>query len=128
MTNKIEQALRAAIEAMNTCEFILDYSELEENFYTYDEDKVKEALEQCKSALEALEKCEPLPPIEYDADMDRYYIPMIGGWEIQTKGKGSTFRICNTKTHVRWPVLDEHLHEALEQMAKDNRQQLNTKG
>ena len=68
-----------------------------------------------------IEKCEPVPPIEYDADMNRYYIPMIGGWEIQTKGKGSTFRICNTKTHVRWPVLDEHLHEALEQMAKDNR-------
>lgn len=73
--------------------------------------------EQNKSA----EQSEALPPIEYDQEMDRWYIPMIGGWEIQTKGNGSTFRICNTKTNKRWPVLDKHLHEALEQMAKDNR-------
>lgn len=62
-----------------------------------------------------------LPPIERDERMDRTYIPMPGGWEIQTKGKGSTFRICNTKAHERWPVLDETLHRHLEQMALDAR-------
>ena len=90
--------------------------------YESDYDKKPSYLEVWRAAIAYMqEQSEPLPPIEYDQEMDRWYIPMIGGWEIQTKGKGSTFRICNTKTHVRWPVLDEHLHEALEQMAKDNR-------
>jgi len=62
-----------------------------------------------------------LPPIERDESMDRTYIPLPGGWEIQTKGKGSTFRICDTKKHERWPVLDEHLHAPLEALARDVR-------
>jgi hypothetical protein len=62
---------------------------------------------------------EAIPPIERDESMDRTYIPLPGGWEVQTQGKGSTFRICNTKTGKRWPVLDKMLHTALEQMARD---------
>jgi hypothetical protein len=35
----------------------------------------------------------PLRPIERDEAFDRAYIPMLGDSEVQTKGKGSTFRI-----------------------------------
>lgn len=65
---------------------------------------------------------EALPPIERDEHMDRTYIPLPGGWEVQTKGKGSTFRLCDTKSGDRWPVLDyTGLHEALERMAREVR-------
>lgn len=64
---------------------------------------------------------EALPPIERDEHMDRTYIPLPGGWEVQTKGKGSTFRLCDTKSGDRWPVLEERLHEALERMAREVR-------
>lgn len=65
---------------------------------------------------------EALPPIERDEHMDRTYIPLPGGWEVQTKGKGSTFRLCDTKSGDRWPVLDYTvLHEVLERMAREIR-------
>jgi hypothetical protein len=64
---------------------------------------------------------EALPPIERDEEMDRTYIPIAGGWEIQTKGKGSSFRICNVKTHERMLVADEYLQGWLTRMALDNR-------
>jgi hypothetical protein len=61
-----------------------------------------------------------LQPIERDEDMDRTYIPLPGGWEVQTKGRGSSFRIANTKGDCpRYLVTDEYLQEALEQMARD---------
>lgn len=59
-------------------------------------------------------------PIERDEAHDRTYIPLPGGWEIQTKGKGSTFRIAQIRGHddyTRWPVQDEHLHIPLHIMA-----------
>ena len=57
-------------------------------------------------------------PIEYDADMDRFYIPVNSQYEIQTKGKGSSFRIANISTHERMLVADTYLHPMLEDMAK----------
>jgi hypothetical protein len=57
-------------------------------------------------------------PIEIEEG--RTYIPLPGGWEIQTKGKGSTFRICHVQgkgVYQRWAVLDERLHKPLEDMA-----------
>ena len=63
----------------------------------------------------------PLPPIERDESYARDYIPIPGGWEIQTKGKGSSFRICDTKSGERWLVADEHLHAMLERMAREVR-------
>ena len=58
-------------------------------------------------------------PIERDEQMDRTYIPLPGGWEIQTKGKGSTFRICDPNGD-RLPVPDEpYLFETLERMARE---------
>lgn len=59
-----------------------------------------------------------IKPIEYDADMDRFYIPVNSQYEIQTKGKGSSFRIANTSTHERMLVADTYLHPMLEDMAK----------
>jgi len=66
-----------------------------------------------------------LPPIEYDQDMQRTYLPLPGGWEIQTKGKGSSFRIANAKPGYRWIVMDDQLHEVLEAMARDVRNAFN---
>jgi hypothetical protein len=63
-----------------------------------------------------------LPPIEVDnADhRNRVYIPLPNGWEVQTKGSGSTFRIARTDgSDERWPVLEKMLHEPLERMARD---------
>lgn len=58
-------------------------------------------------------------PIECDESMDRTYIPLPGGWEVQTQGKGSSFRLCNTESGHRWIVTDKHLHPVLEEMARD---------
>ena len=58
-------------------------------------------------------------PIDHDADINRFYIPLPAGWEVQTKGGGSSFRICDTKTHERVHVLDERLQPVIEQMARE---------
>ena len=58
-------------------------------------------------------------PIERDETYDREYIPMPGGWEVQTKGHGSTFRLCDPKGE-RLAIPDSpYLHEELTQMARD---------
>jgi hypothetical protein len=65
-----------------------------------------------------------LPPAEHDKTMDRHYLPLPNGWEIQTKGKGSTFRICKVSgedDYERWQVLDEKLHAPLQRIAEDVR-------
>ena len=62
-----------------------------------------------------------LPPIDRDESYQRDYIPLPGGWEIQTKGRGSSFRICDTKDGERWLVADEYLHAILERMAREVR-------
>ncbi len=59
----------------------------------------------------------PSQPIERDEQHERDYIPIGAGWEIQTKGKGSSFRISDGKD--RWNVLDSHLHAPLERMARE---------
>jgi len=62
----------------------------------------------------------PLGPIDRDEDFDRMYIPLPGGWEVQTKGKGSSFRICDTKDGERLLIPPSpYLHETLERMAKE---------
>jgi hypothetical protein len=62
-----------------------------------------------------------LPPAEYDTEMDRHYLPLPNGWEVQTKGNGSTFRIAHVPTGARYIVMDENLHEPLTDLAKDVR-------
>lgn len=59
-----------------------------------------------------------IKPIEYDHEMDRFYIPVNSRYEIQTKGKGSSFRIANTYTQLRSIVVNDSLHPVLEDMAK----------
>lgn len=60
-----------------------------------------------------------LVPVERDESCDRTYIPLPGGWEVQTKGKGSTFRICDP-SGSRLPIPDSpYLHETLERMARE---------
>ena len=44
-----------------------------------------------------------LPPIEREGS--REYIPLPGGWEIQTRGDGSSYRLCDTKTGDRLNIL-----------------------
>lgn len=63
-------------------------------------------------------------PIEHEADRDRYYIPLPGGWEIQTKGTGSTFRlygpIGENGAMDHWPLTIDHWgQDYLERMARD---------
>lgn len=63
-----------------------------------------------------------VPPIERDETMDRTYIPLPGGWEVQTKGSGSTFRVCDTKSGDRWPIMDCEWgfgHAEWERMARE---------
>lgn len=51
---------------------------------------------------------------------DRFYIPLPGGWEIQTKGSGSSFRICDQKSGERYPVCPQpYLYEMLEKMGRE---------
>lgn len=58
-------------------------------------------------------------PIERDEDMDRTYIPLPGGWEVQTKGNGSTFRICDPSGERLAVLPSPYLHEWLERMARE---------
>lgn len=46
------------------------------------------------------------PPIETDElDPTRQYIPLPGGWEVQTRGNGSSYRLLDRKTGERRPIL-----------------------
>jgi hypothetical protein len=58
--------------------------------------------------------------IERDEQMDRDYIPLPGGWELQTKGKGSTLRLLDKKTGERNPLpLPDFIVEFIERMARE---------
>lgn len=89
-----------------------------ENLVMPDSKKIDEAIDVAITVLSEPETV-TLPKIDYDADMDRYYIPMSAGWEMQTKGKGSSFRLCDTKTGKRYHVEGKWLQQALEQMARE---------
>lgn len=62
-----------------------------------------------------------LGPIENNGhDETRFYIPLPGGWEVQTQGRGSSFRICDTKSGDRLLIPPSpYLHELLERMARE---------
>lgn len=67
-----------------------------------------------------------LPPVDRDDDMGREYIPFGAGWEVHTKGKGSTFRLVHVNPNDpqdfdRYAVCDSYLHEPLTHMARDIR-------
>lgn len=49
---------------------------------------------------------ETLYEIEHDPhDHSREYIPLPGGWEVQTKGAGSSYRLLDKKTKERFSIL-----------------------
>lgn len=62
-------------------------------------------------------------PIEQDdEDPSREYIPLPGGWEVQTKGRGSSYRLCDTKTGERHIILcadADLVHDFITRMAKE---------
>lgn len=58
-------------------------------------------------------------PVETDVELDRKYIPLPGGWEVQTKGKGSTFRICGPDGHRMVVPEYPYFHDFIERMALD---------
>jgi hypothetical protein len=64
-----------------------------------------------------------LPQIEQDEhDPSREYIPLPGGWEIQTKGRGSSYRLCDTKTGERHNILGADapfVYDFVTRMAKE---------
>lgn len=64
----------------------------------------------------------PLPPIESDDGFERHYIPIAGGWEIQTKGRGSSFRIADSKPNgIRFLVFEQpYIFGYLEKMARES--------
>lgn len=65
---------------------------------------------------------EPSDALKFERDeaADRDYIPLGAGWEIHTRGRGSTFRIVDGKTGDRLAVPDSpYLHETLTHMARE---------
>jgi hypothetical protein len=71
--------------------------------------------EQKKNVGEALEGV--FAKMDYDPQIQRHYVPLPGGWEVQTKGKGSSFRLADINTDERYLVIDDHLHLPLMKMA-----------
>lgn len=65
-----------------------------------------------------------LGPIETLESFDRFYIPLPGGWEVQTKGKGSSFRICEPNGHRLNITEQPYLYELLERMAREIHEQV----
>lgn len=59
-------------------------------------------------------------PIERDESMQRDYIPLPGGWEVQTKGNGSTMRLLDKKAGERHPLMEpQHVLDFIERMARE---------
>lgn len=55
--------------------------------------------------------------IEVDDEMQREYIPLAGGYEWQTKGKGSTARLLMPDGETRHPLSEPpHILKALDEM------------
>lgn len=59
-------------------------------------------------------------PIDFDEEMNRHYIPLPGGFEVQTLGRGSVFRILSRgKRSCCYIVADKGLHLPIERMARE---------
>ena len=57
--------------------------------------------------------------IEHEQEQDRYYIPVGEKYEVQTRGRGSSYRILNKGTGHRELLVDECNHDFLTTMARD---------
>jgi DNA repair exonuclease SbcCD ATPase subunit len=59
---------------------------------------------------------------EIERDGSREYIPLPGGWEIQTKGNGSSYRLLDKKSDERHNILSADalfIHDFVTRMAKE---------
>lgn len=80
-------------------------------------DVVRAILEQDRRRVAERQAARPLEKINCDESYGRSYIPVAPGWEVQTKGKGSTFRLCEPSGD-RLAVPDSpYLHATIERMA-----------
>ena len=78
---------------------------------------IRYALEQDRRRVAQRQAERPLEKINCDESYGRSYIPVAPGWEVQTKGKGSTFRLCEPSGD-RLAVPDSpYLHATIERMA-----------
>lgn len=88
---------------------------------TSDSDVLKRGY--CRARWDAMLAAAPAvsaPAIEHDEQMGRDYIPLPGGWEVQTKGNGSTLRLLDKKAHERHPLpLPDHIVDFIERMARE---------
>ena len=57
--------------------------------------------------------------IEHEQEQDRYYIPVGEKYEVQTRGRGSSYRILNKDTGHRELIMDECTYDFLTTMARD---------
>lgn len=81
------------------------------------EPQTKHILEQDRRRVAERQAARPLEKINCDESYGRSYIPVAPGWEVQTKGKGSTFRLCEPSGD-RLAVPDSpYLHATIERMA-----------
>ena len=124
MTADLLAVLREAREALESVSLALPVTQWARTI-----DAIGNTLARIDAALSAPEPQRWRPaPIERDESFDRDYITLPAGWEIQTKGKGSSFRVCRVErdgeSYERWLVTDEHLHPVLERMAREIRKAL----
>ena len=61
-----------------------------------------------------------LPPIERWERMDNTYIPLPGGWAVQTAGREGRFQILNANLKTCF-IADKCLHPTIERMAREIR-------
>lgn len=58
--------------------------------------------------------------IDHDESMNRDYIPLPAGWELQTKGKGSSLRLLDKKAGERYCLpLPDFMIEFVERMGRE---------
>ena len=110
-------------------EYVATYLSIDDRKFITNKTAARDLLARIDSALSAPEPQGWRPaPIERDESFDRDYITLPAGWEIQTKGKGSSFRVCRVErdgeSYERWLVTDAHLHPVLERMAREIRKAL----
>ena len=86
---------------------------------TQDKDQC-DFFEEARIALDEI--FPPLAPIEYDKSYERHYIPFSLTYEVQTKGKGSTFRIAAEDDRMAIGG-SSFEHEFLQVMAKQIREE-----
>jgi hypothetical protein len=61
----------------------------------------------------------PYQPVERDHEYERDYYPLPGGWEVQTKGRGSSFRLCDPEGERLNVPPSPYLYDYLSRLGRD---------